>query len=77
MKKKRISVVGAGSWGTSLSLLLAKNGYEVDLWVYEKDLCNQLSNNREITILVKFNEKLFPCKYVFIFSDNTSNKLAL
>ena len=39
MKDKRISVVGAGSWGTALSRLLAQKGYAVDLWVYEQELC--------------------------------------
>ena len=44
MEKKRISVVGAGSWGTALSILLSKNGYEVDLWVYEESLCKAIKN---------------------------------
>ena len=47
MQNKRISVIGAGSWGTALSLLLTKNGYEVDLWVYEKDLCNEIREKRQ------------------------------
>ena len=42
MKSKSISVVGAGSWGTALTLLLAKKGYEVNLWVYEQDLCEHM-----------------------------------
>lgn len=46
MNNKRISVIGAGSWGTALSLLLAKNGYYIDLWVYEKDLCQELKEKR-------------------------------
>lgn len=52
MKNKRISVIGAGSWGTALSLLLVKNGYEVDLWVYEKNLCNEIRNKRENSIFL-------------------------
>ncbi|MBC7808170.1 MAG: NAD(P)-binding domain-containing protein, partial [Akkermansiaceae bacterium] len=31
-QKKVCAVLGAGSWGTALSLLLAKNGYIVRLW---------------------------------------------
>ncbi len=42
-----IGVVGAGSWGTALSLLLADQGHQVDLWVYEKDLCDVMSRERE------------------------------
>lgn len=29
---KRISLLGAGSWGTALAILLANNGHEVTLW---------------------------------------------
>lgn len=38
----RISVVGAGSWGTALAQLLAKNGHAVSLWVYEAKLAETL-----------------------------------
>ena len=42
-----IGVIGAGSWGTALSLLLAGKGHRVDLWVYEKDLCAIMNQERE------------------------------
>ena len=42
-----IGVIGAGSWGTALSLLLAGKGHQVDLWVYEEDLCDIMSKERE------------------------------
>ena len=42
-----IGVIGAGSWGTALSLLLAGKGRRVDLWVYEKDLCGIMNQERE------------------------------
>ncbi len=46
---KTISVLGAGSWGTALSLLLARNGHHVRLWGHdpahiarlEQDQCNR------------------------------------
>ncbi|MBV51537.1 MAG: glycerol-3-phosphate dehydrogenase [Nitrospinae bacterium] len=47
MKNKRITIVGAGSWGTALSILLSRNGHDVDLWVYEQDLCAQIKDKRE------------------------------
>lgn len=28
----KVSVIGAGSWGTALALLLYKNGHEVTVW---------------------------------------------
>ena len=42
-----IGVVGAGSWGTALSNLLAEKGFSVDLWVYESELVEQIRKNRE------------------------------
>ncbi len=44
-----IGVVGAGSWGTTLGQLLAANGYKVDLWVYEDELCRTIRETRENT----------------------------
>ena len=47
MNDQNIAVVGAGSWGTALSLVLVRNDYEVDLWVYEEDLCALINESRE------------------------------
>lgn len=33
---ERISIIGAGSWGTALAILLAKNGHSVYLWHRDK-----------------------------------------
>ncbi len=37
----RIAVLGAGSWGTTLAILLANNSHEVSLWSYD-DKCAQI-----------------------------------
>ena len=42
-----IAVIGAGSWGTTLACLLADNGNDVTLWVYEKDLADRIMSSRE------------------------------
>jgi glycerol-3-phosphate dehydrogenase (NAD(P)+) len=42
-----IGVIGAGSWGTALSLLLARKNIPIDLWVFEKDLCRQIKDSGE------------------------------
>ncbi len=41
--EKKIAVIGAGSWGTALSQVLAINDYTVSLWTREKDLCDTIS----------------------------------
>src|SRR5512139_2239506 len=42
-----IGVIGAGAWGTALSLLLAGKGHDVALWMYEKDLADETARTRE------------------------------
>lgn len=41
-----IGVLGAGSWGTALAILLARNGLEVRLWGREQEI-ERLSADRE------------------------------
>lgn len=43
----KISVLGAGSWGTALSLLLHNNGHSVRLWSALKDEVEMLRTKRE------------------------------
>lgn len=42
----KIGVIGAGSWGTTLANVLAKKGFDVTLWVYEKELAERLPLTR-------------------------------
>ncbi|MDT8420924.1 MAG: NAD(P)H-dependent glycerol-3-phosphate dehydrogenase [Desulfuromonadales bacterium] len=42
-----LSVVGAGSWGTTLANLLAEKGYPVTLWGYESELVERMRRSRE------------------------------
>src|SRR3989338_5316208 len=48
-KMEKIAVVGAGSWGTTLAVLLGEKGYKVNLWVREKELAEKIKINRENT----------------------------
>ena len=41
-----VTVLGAGSWGTALALLLAKNGCEVRLWDRDEEHINSLREKR-------------------------------
>lgn len=57
----KISVLGAGSWGTALALLLYHNGHEVTLWSALKDEVAMLLEKREHTSKlpgVKLPEKM-------------------
>ncbi len=66
MKKKRktkinkIAVIGAGSWGTALSLFLAEQGNNVVLWAHRPEHIEDMEKNRE-------NKKYLPG---FPFPDN-------
>lgn len=42
-----ISVIGAGSWGTALALLLYKNGHKVTVWSIMKDEIEMLQREHE------------------------------
>ena len=44
---KRIAVIGAGSWGTALSQVLATSGYEVSLWAREDEICKSINTKHE------------------------------
>ncbi len=43
----RISVLGAGGWGTTLAIFLHNNGHPVTLWEYKKDYAKTLDKKRE------------------------------
>ncbi len=44
---EKITVIGAGAWGTTLSILLQEGGRDVALWIYEKDLAEDIKKFRE------------------------------
>jgi glycerol-3-phosphate dehydrogenase (NAD(P)+) len=41
-----ITVIGAGSWGTTIACLLSNKGYDVSLWVHEKNLAEGIRETR-------------------------------
>ena len=47
MDNKKIAIIGAGSWGTALSIHLADKFEKISLWVYENELCDILLKDRE------------------------------
>jgi glycerol-3-phosphate dehydrogenase (NAD(P)+) len=43
----KIAVLGAGSWGTTLAVLLANKGHEVALWAHRPEFARALEAERE------------------------------
>lgn len=44
-----VGVLGAGSWGTALTVLLRSNGHAVSLWEFQEDAARRLAETRENT----------------------------
>ena len=42
-----IGVIGSGSWGTALALVLNKNGHHVTIWSYLKEEADEIRERRE------------------------------
>ncbi|MEJ2163900.1 MAG: NAD(P)-dependent glycerol-3-phosphate dehydrogenase [Desulfobacterales bacterium] len=61
--KLKIGVVGGGNWGTALANLLADKGYGIDLWVFEKEVRDQILASGENSIFlpgIKLSPNLHP-----------------
>lgn len=46
-KNENIAVIGAGSWGTALALLLGNKGFQVTLWDHDKENLALIQQDRE------------------------------
>ena len=42
----KVAVLGAGSWGTALAIVLADNGHQVGLWAHRKELADEINDKR-------------------------------
>ena len=42
-----IGIIGAGSWGTALGILLVNNGHNTTLWSHREEQARELAETRE------------------------------
>lgn len=42
----KIAVIGSGAWGTALAIRLHKNGHQVTMWTFEKELIPEMESTR-------------------------------
>lgn len=59
----KVAVLGAGSWGTALSIVLADNGHDVRLWTHRKQQADAINathkNEKYLEIMVPEQIKAF------------------
>ena len=42
---ENVTVLGAGSWGTALAIVLAENGHNTLLWTHREDQAAEINNS--------------------------------
>ena len=47
MESQKVAVLGAGSWGTALAFLAARNGHDVSLWARDEELVAAINRDGE------------------------------
>jgi glycerol-3-phosphate dehydrogenase (NAD(P)+) len=67
----RIAIIGAGAWGTALSIVLGRKwAHEVRLWAYEQEVCESITQRRENTWFLP-GQQIPPCVTVHNDLDET------
>ena len=80
----KVSVIGAGSWGTALSQVLANNGNNVGLWARKPEVVKSINSehknprylsdielNRDIVATVSYKDTLLRAKAAVIVTPST------
>jgi glycerol-3-phosphate dehydrogenase (NAD(P)+) len=48
----KIGIIGAGGWGTAMSLVLAENGHNIRLWSYVPEITEEINTKRTNSIFL-------------------------
>lgn len=68
-EKINIAIIGAGSWGTTLSVILAEKGYNISLWTRSRNVYDDIKIHRKNT---KYTRNLHIPDNVTPFIDRES-----
>lgn len=71
---KEILVIGSGSWGTTIALMLAQKGYRIDIWSFEEAVEEEL--NRHGTNKKYTGEYFFPTDSIYAFGTDKTDEAA-
>ncbi|HCC07128.1 MAG TPA: glycerol-3-phosphate dehydrogenase [Clostridiales bacterium] len=44
---KKIAIIGAGTWGTALGLMLHSNGHKVSIWTWREEEASEMNRTRQ------------------------------
>jgi len=72
MNKRKIAVIGSGSWGSAIAFLLNNNGHSVTLWAFKEDEAKsirQFRENREFLPGVHLSSDIFVTSDIAAASD--------
>jgi glycerol-3-phosphate dehydrogenase (NAD(P)+) len=70
----KISVLGAGGWGTTLSILLHFNGHKISLWEFDKSYYKSLIRHRENKLFLPGIEIPEEIEITHNLEENLNNK---
>ena len=56
---RRVTVLGAGSWGTTFAKILADAGREVTLWARREEIANEINTHRSLYFIFPLFETKF------------------
>ena len=57
---KKIAIIGSGSWGVGISILLNNNGYDPYIWSFDENEAKNINEKRECIFLpgIKLHENI-------------------